>query len=119
LNEVLHLLRMKDVFSIQEVYYAILETNGELSVLKKAAFESATKQDLNLPLQQTFVATPVIMDGEMIADNLGEIDMTEEQVSQALEQQHNITDLHDVFYAEFVPGQPLFVLPYHKIKHKD
>src|SRR5699024_1380144 len=31
LNEVLHLLRMKDVFSIQEVYYAILETNGELS----------------------------------------------------------------------------------------
>ena len=46
LNEVLQLLRMKDIFSLQEVYYAILETNGELSVLRKAEYESPTKQDL-------------------------------------------------------------------------
>src|SRR5699024_8194209 len=36
-NEVLHMLRMKDVFLLQEVEYAVLEPNGELSVLKKAA----------------------------------------------------------------------------------
>ncbi|MEJ8776682.1 DUF421 domain-containing protein [Pseudogracilibacillus sp. ICA-222130] len=119
LNEVLHLLRMKDIFSLQEVYYAILETNGELSVLKKAEYESPTKQDLQLPLQQTFVATPVIMDGEIIYDNLKEIDMTEKQLRQSLEAQHQIGKIKDVFYAEFVPGQPLFLLPYHKIKHKD
>ena len=31
------MLRGKDVFAIQDVEYAILETNGQLSVLKKAA----------------------------------------------------------------------------------
>src|SRR5699024_6610090 len=40
LNEILHLLRMKDVFSLQEVEYAVLETDGLLSVLKKAPYQT-------------------------------------------------------------------------------
>src|SRR5699024_11584078 len=38
MNEILHLLRMKDVFAVQEVEYAVLETDGLLSVLKKPEF---------------------------------------------------------------------------------
>src|SRR5699024_11832660 len=48
MNEILHLLRMKDVFAVQEVEYAVLETDGLLSVLKKPEFETPNKRDLNV-----------------------------------------------------------------------
>lgn len=51
INQLQHLLRAKDVFSIAECAYAILETDGTISVLKKSAFSNPTKQDMNLPLK--------------------------------------------------------------------
>lgn len=36
MDELNHLLRLKDIFTIREVEYAIMETNGEISVLKKS-----------------------------------------------------------------------------------
>ncbi|MBS4214588.1 DUF421 domain-containing protein [Neobacillus rhizophilus] len=41
-------LRAKDIFNVEEVECAILETNGSLSILKKEKYQNATKQDLNL-----------------------------------------------------------------------
>lgn len=42
------LLRDKDIFSIREIDYAILEPNGKLSVLKKQEEENVTKKDLKI-----------------------------------------------------------------------
>ncbi len=39
-------LREKEVFKIEEVLYAIIETNGTLTVLKKHQFRNVTKKDL-------------------------------------------------------------------------
>lgn len=118
IDELHHLLRVKDVFSIQEVEYAILETNGDLSVLQKAPYQSPTKQDLSVSLSQPEIAMYVINDGEMIKDNLLEINMTEEWLFEELKRQ-NINDIKEVFYAEWLPSTGLYVLPYTKIKHKD
>ena len=43
-------LREKDVFNIEEVLFAIIETNGTLTVLKKPQFRSVNKQDLMIPI---------------------------------------------------------------------
>src|SRR5690625_917967 len=72
INEILQLLRMKDVFALQEVEYAVLETNGELSVLKKAAYQTPNKKDLNVAPTEPQIAMPIITDGEIIQDNLEE-----------------------------------------------
>ncbi|MFS8631279.1 MAG: DUF421 domain-containing protein, partial [Bacillales bacterium] len=45
LDQLLHLLRTKDVFSIRECEYAILETDGTISVIKKPQYETVTKTD--------------------------------------------------------------------------
>src|SRR5690625_1700973 len=47
-DEIQQLLRMKDVFAVQEVEYAILEPNGDVSVLKKDSYQTPTKKDLNI-----------------------------------------------------------------------
>ncbi len=117
INEILQLLRMKDVFALQEVEYAVLETNGELSVLKKAAYQTPNKKDLNVAPIEPQIAMPLITDGEIIHDNLDEANLTEEWLHDELTRQDFV--LHQVFYAEWLEGKKMFVLPYKKIKKKD
>ena len=117
INEILQLLRMKDVFALQEVEYAVLETNGELSVLKKAAYQTPNKKDLNVAPTEPQIAMPLITDGEIIKDNLAEANLTEEWLLDELTRQD--FNLDQVFYAEWLEGKKMFVLPYKKIKQKD
>ena len=46
-DELTMMLREQSIFSLDEVLYAVFETNGELSVMKKPASRSATKVDVN------------------------------------------------------------------------
>lgn len=117
INELQQLLRMKDVFAVQEVEYAVLETNGELSVLKKTEYQTPTKKDLNVAPTEPQIAMTVITDGEMIKDNLAEANITEDWLLDELKRQ-NFDSIKDVFYAEYLKNKKLFVLPYTKIKKK-
>lgn len=117
LNELQQLLRMKDVFSVQEVEYAILETNGLLSVLRKPEYDTPTKNDLQIPPQRVDVAVSLILDGEYIEDNLAEAGVTKTWVESQMTAQQ-FTDVKEIFFAEWLPDKPLFILPYEKIKEK-
>lgn len=117
INELQHLLRRKDVFSIQEVEYAILETNGEMSVLKKAPNQTPTKKDLNIAPSEPEIAVTLIIDGEMIIDNIREINVTRDWLLDEIKRQ-GFHDVREVFYAEYIEGKKLFILPYKKITHK-
>lgn len=111
INQLQHLLRAKDAFSIQEVAYAILETDGTVSVLKKSAYQIPTKQDMNLQPEIVGLSITLINDGEIIWDNLKEARLTEKWLENELKVQ-NIATVRDVFYAEWVEGQNLFALPF-------
>mgnify|MGYP003248231303 CR=1 FL=1 len=56
-------LRMKDVFSISQVEYAILETDGGLSVLLKGPFQTPTNEGLKLESEKAMPALLLICDG--------------------------------------------------------
>lgn len=118
INELQHLLRMKDVFALQEVEYAVLETDGTLSVLKKAAYQTPNKKDLNVSPTEPQMAMTLINDGEIIGDNLAEANVTEVWLFDELKRQ-GYEEIKKVFYAEWMEGKKLFIQPYTKIKHKD
>lgn len=118
INEIQQLLRGKDVFAIQEVEYAVLETNGEMSVLKKPQFDTPTKEDLKIVPKKAEMAVSLINDGEIIFDNLEEIGKSEQWLQNELRKQ-GYDKFKEVFYAEFLEEKPLFIQPYTKIKHKD
>lgn len=117
IGEVQHLLRMKDVFAIQEVEYAILETNGDLSVLKKSSYQTPTKKDLNVAPSNVQMAMTIITDGEVIYDNLEEAGLSKNWLVEEIKRQ-NFNSIKEVFYAEWLDDQGLFVLPYTKIKEE-
>lgn len=111
INQLQHLLRSKDAFSIQDVEYAILETDGSISVLKKTMMQNPTRKDFNLKPESVFLPITIISDGEVIWDNLKESKLNENWLKSELSK-HNVTDYHEIMYAEWQKGEPLYVLPY-------
>lgn len=100
LNDLSMMLREQSIFSIKDVHYAILETNGQLSVLKKAGQEAATKKDVNAPAQvPKYIPTEVIAEGKITPKNLTELNLTQEWLYGQLKKQ-GIGNVEHVFYAE-------------------
>ena len=100
LNDLSMMLREQSIFSIKDVHYAILETNGQLSVLKKAGQEAATKKDVNAPAQvPKYIPTEVIAEGKITPKNLTELNLTQEWLYEQLKKQ-GIGNVEHVFYAE-------------------
>lgn len=118
INEIQQLLRSKDVFAIQDVEYAVYETNGEMSVLKKAQYDLPTREDMKIVPKKSRLSFGLINDGEIIFDNLHEVDKSEQWLLNELRKQ-GYDKLEEVFYAEYVADKPLFIQPYRKIKEKD
>lgn len=103
------LLREQGIFSFEEVHYAVFETNGELSVLKKPAFANATKMDagaadLTLPAH---LPTEIIRSGKIIRKNLMELGITEEWVLQKLKEK--TVEIDDVYFAQVLPDDSLYI----------
>ncbi|TMN23143.1 DUF421 domain-containing protein [Lentibacillus cibarius] len=113
INQLQHLLRDKDVFSMEEVEYALLETDGKVSVLKKSDYQTPTKSDMNIPPSPVKLSRTLISDGEVIHDNLKEAKLTEQWLMQELKQQ-NFSSVEEVCYAEWQEDQQkLLVMPYY------
>jgi len=103
------LLRDKNVFSVREVEYAILEPNGKLSVLKKQEEENVTKKDLQIPLsQRLYIPMELIVDGKIVTRNLKELNLNLEW----LENQIKLCGVHsveEVFFAELQSDGSVYV----------
>ncbi|MFC5463407.1 DUF421 domain-containing protein [Lederbergia graminis] len=65
-NELLELLRKKNAFSIADVEFAMLETNGELNVLLKKEKRPLTPADLQMDVAPERVPQNVILEGEIM-----------------------------------------------------
>ena len=94
------LLRMQGIFAVKDVHFAVLETNGELSVFKKVAQQNATKQDVKAQIVvPKYMPTTIIADGKIIEKNLPDQNLTEEWVLKQLKK-HGVNSVQQVFYAE-------------------
>ncbi|UCZ54713.1 DUF421 domain-containing protein [Bacillus shivajii] len=107
INQLQNLLRNKDVFSLQEVEYAILEANGTINVLKKSPYQSTTRNDLNLAPEQTPLPMTFITDGEWVEDNLQQMPYPKERIINHLES--NGIRVEYVIVGEWTKDQPLYL----------
>ncbi|WP_044748636.1 DUF421 domain-containing protein [Bacillus alveayuensis] len=108
INQLQHLLRSKGAFSIREVEYAILETDGTVSVLKKSPYELPTRQDHQMPEQLVTLPVTLIIDGEVIWDNLKEFGFSKEWLKNQI-QSFGAKEYKDVLYAEWQEGKGIHV----------
>lgn len=70
LDELTGHLREKDVLDLQQVQYAILETNGDLSVFPFPDQKPASAQEAGIPVQAQALPITLISDGKLLRRNL-------------------------------------------------
>ena len=88
-------LRQQDIFSIDEVQYCIVETNGSISVLEKPQNRVPTAQDLGVTIGDNKLEAVVVCDGELLDDGLKLCSGSRMQVDNIL--QENNAKLSEVF----------------------
>lgn len=108
LNQLQHLVRAKGAFSLREVAFAILETDGTINILKKPMFEAPTRSDFQFNPQHAILPFAMILDGEVLLDNVREAGFSEEWLQQELKK-HNIKTYKEVLYAEWLEGHGLYL----------
>lgn len=70
LDDLMELMRGCDVFNLSEIAYAIIETNGNLCVIKKSQVEPATREDLKIKTAPAALPVNIIMDGLLMKENV-------------------------------------------------
>jgi len=75
-DELLELLRKKEVFEVADVEFAVLEPTGDLSVMLKKENQPLTAKDINLTVASIKEPQTVIMDGEIMDEPLANIGLS-------------------------------------------
>jgi uncharacterized membrane protein YcaP (DUF421 family) len=108
LDQLNALLRAKDIVDIAEIQYAILETTGEMSIIRKSAFQPLTKSDMNIHLTDPTFPVELIMDGEIIEENLKSQNLTHTWLAEQLKLR-NIKSASNIMYAVIDSKGQLFI----------
>ncbi len=73
IEELVAELRLQGVADPNDVYYAVLEQSGQLSIILKADKQPPTHEALGIPTEEKGIAHPLILDGDVCKKALGEL----------------------------------------------
>ncbi len=90
LDELTGHLREKGVLDLEEVQYAILETNGNLSVFPYPRYMPASAKDAGIKASSQFIPLTIISDGYLSQENLQKAGKDLRWVEKVLKE-HNAT----------------------------
>lgn len=110
-SDILELLRNKSIFDINEVDFAIVEPNGQISVLKKAEYQPVTPKDMNIKVSPTGISTELIYDGIVIEENLRQLNKNKAWLVKQLKMQ-GVSRVSEVFLATLNPAGSLYIDKY-------
>ncbi|HCD10285.1 MAG TPA: hypothetical protein DEQ01_08165 [Thermoanaerobacter sp.] len=108
INDLLEELRVKGYPNIADVEYAILETNGSLSVIPKSCKKPVTPQDLNLTPQYEGLPLPIIIDGRIMHQNMQKAGIDMEWLNEQLKM-WKIQNVKEVLFASLDTNKVLTV----------
>ena len=110
INELISEIRLKGYSDITEIDYAILESNGKLSVIPKPEYKNPTVQQLSLPYVNSGIAHPVVINGELNSRSIAEAGKTSEWVLKTLSSQ-GFNSLNDIFLMLVDNTDKVFIQP--------
>lgn len=108
INELMMKLREKDIFSLEDVQFAIMESNGKLSVLIKADKKPVTPYDMDLKVKGLSLLSDIIIDGKIRDKNLKIAGIDKKWLQSELKKK-KINNIEDVFYAGVDKNKKLII----------
>lgn len=113
ISDLMEQLRAKDVFDISDVSYAIIETDGTLSVLLRGDKQQPTMQDCGLPSHEDELSEIVVLDGKIHERALGLSGRTKDWLEKQLRLM-GFEGYQDIFFAMLSPNGELHAQAYQK-----
>ena len=83
-NELQEKLRQKDIFTLGDVEYAILETSGDVSVIQKPEKRNAIPEDFNITPEYEGIPYDLVIDGKIMDGNLKKIGKSKKWLKEEL-----------------------------------
>ncbi|TWI60054.1 DUF421 domain-containing protein [Halalkalibacter nanhaiisediminis] len=107
-DELMMLLREKNIFDPTQVEFAIMEPNGVLSVLPKSEYQPATPKDLHIPVQPAGLTTELIIDGVLLEKNLTQRQKDRQWLDLQLKAK-GIKNIKEISFSAILPNGQLYV----------
>jgi uncharacterized membrane protein YcaP (DUF421 family) len=98
LDDLLEELRLKGYFNLNEIHYAMMETNGDISIIPKTSSSPPNREDLNLDVQDEPLPIPVILDGNINYRNLQRMNKDITWLQKKLKE-NNVDNPNEIFIA--------------------
>jgi uncharacterized membrane protein YcaP (DUF421 family) len=117
IDELMMILREKGVFKVDDIEMAVLETNGELSVMKKTDLEPITPRLLGMKVTLEHTPSLLVVDGHILNKNLSILGYSKKWLMKEIEKQ-GAQSLNNVFLAQVDSNGNLFVDLYKDKKQK-
>lgn len=109
-DDLMEQLRLKNYPSISDIEYAVLEANGDLSVIPKPEKAPPTRKDMNITTSSQVMPMVLISDGKLYENNLKLLGKEESYLKKELARA-KITDYTQVFLCFFDENRQLHVYP--------
>ncbi|MBQ3380103.1 MAG: DUF421 domain-containing protein [Clostridia bacterium] len=110
IDDLMEELRQKNVVSIEEVNYAILETTGKLSVFSRNDLNPVQKSDVDIKVEKfASIPVPIIADGELDEGNLKKLGLDHGWISKTLKE-HGIKNKKGVLYMTVDENKKVFII---------
>lgn len=84
INDMLEEVRSAGYFDLSQVEYAIMEVNGDLSILPKSEYRPLTPKDMNLKVNKESICANVIIDSKVMHKNLENMNKDEKWLFKEL-----------------------------------
>lgn len=100
-DDILEAMRGLGYFSLDQVEFAIMETNGKLSVLPKAEYAPATNESVKAKVEKSVIPVNLVCEGKIMKENLSIAMVDEKFVLNFLKEKNPHAKLKDVLVMTF------------------
>ena len=84
INDMLEQVRSAGYFDLYEVESAVMEANGNLSILPKSEYKPVTLQDMNIKKENSGLCANIVIDGKIMKKNLINMNKDEKWLKKVL-----------------------------------
>lgn len=83
--DLMEVLRNQEVFDMSQVAYAILETNGQMSVLLKTDYQTANVNDIKGIHEESSMPCLIVSDGKLMHEAIKSCKISKEEIRKRLD----------------------------------
>ena len=84
IDDIIEMIRQNGYYSFDQILYAIIETNGKISIIPKSANAPATAEDVKANNPEAEIPSIIISDGKMMKSQMKEIKIDAKKLKNIL-----------------------------------